>query len=61
MASDSDQASSNDESATNIDDVLLDDSLEVDSSASSNDLDDLSDEELEALMNANGLFDGDNN
>ena len=61
VASDSDQASSNDESATNLDDVLLDDSLEVDSSASSNDLDDLSDEELEALMNANGLFDGDNN
>ena len=48
----------NDSNSKNIDDVLLDDS---DYSDSSKDLDDLSDEELEALMNANGLFDGDNN
>ncbi len=48
----------NDSNSTSIDDVLLDDS---DYSDSSKDLDDLSDDELEALMNANGLFDGDNN
>ena len=60
---DSNQKSSNEESNESINNSLFNDKKDVSDSfdTSNKELDDLSDEELEALMNENGLFDNEDN